>query len=288
LSSPPRFVDLSPQERQAANDAWWSEHPMTYMPDGTQLAPGSKPWFDEIDRRFLDTAYYARGNGAPFGRYLTPEIAAGRRVLEVGCGMGTHAAMLIRAGAAYTGVDLTERAIEMTRRRLEVFALEGEVQQADAERLPFEDANFDSVWSWGVIHHSSSFDRCFAEIERVLKPGGRLMLMVYHHPSLFYFLYCVLARGIIRGELRHSSAEDIYLDQMDGAYARRFGRAELASFFEANFHTPEFEVVSQKEDLYPLPRSDFKRRLVNATPDALARAIFSRLGHMVVARAVRR
>jgi SAM-dependent methyltransferase len=261
---------------------------MTYMPDGTELVPGSKAWFEDVDRRFLDTAYYAVENGVPFGRYLTPQIAANRKVLEVGCGMGTHAGMLIRAGADYTGVDLTDRAVEMTRRRLEVFALAGVVQQADAENLPFEESSFDSVWSWGVIHHSASFDRCFAEIERVLKPGGRLMLMVYHHPSLFYFLYCVLARGIIRGELRHRSAEDIYLDQMDGAYARRFGRAELASFFDTKFHSLEIEVVSQKEDLYPLPRSKFKRKLVKATPDRLARAIFSRLGHMVVARAVRR
>jgi SAM-dependent methyltransferase len=288
LSSQPRFVDLSPQERQAANDAWWSQHPMTYMPDGTELVPGTKPWFEDIDRRFLDTAYYAEENGVPFGRYLTPEIASGRKVLEIGCGMGTHAGMLIAAGADYSGVDLTDRAVEMTRRRLEIFDLHGEVRQADAEQLPFEDSSFDSVWSWGVIHHSSSFVRCFEEIERVLKPGGRLMLMVYHHPSLFYFLYCVLARGVIRGELLHSSAEDIYLDQMDGAYARRFGRAELAAFFERAFHSLQIEVVSQKEDLYPLPRSSIKRGLVSATPDGLARAVFSRLGHMVVARAVRR
>lgn len=261
---------------------------MTYMADGTELMPGSAAWFEDIDRRFLRTAYYAAADGVPFGRYLTPDFAAGRQVLEVGCGMGTHAAMLIRAGARYTGVDITERAVEMARRRLDVFGLQGEVQQADAEQLPFEDSSFDSVWSWGVIHHSSSFERCFAEIGRVLRPGGRLMLMVYHHPSLFYFSYCVLARGIIKGELRHRTSEEIYLDQMDGAYARRFGRAELTSLFADAYYSLELDVVGQKEELYPLPRSRLKQRLVSATPDGVARAIFSRLGHMIVARAVRR
>ena len=139
----------------------------------------------------------------------------------------------------------------MTRRRLELLALEGEVEQADAEHLPFGDASFDSVWSWGVIHHSASFERCFDEIKRVLRPGGRLVLMVYHHPSVFYYLYCVLARGVLRGELRRRTAEEIYLDQMDGAYARRFGRSELAAFFADGYNSLELDVVGQKEELYP-------------------------------------
>lgn len=260
---------------------------MTYLADESGLVPGSVEWFEDIDRRFLSAAYYARGSGSPFGRFLTPEIAVGRRVLEVGCGMGTHAGMLINAGADYTGIDLTDRAVEMARHRLEVFGLDGEVQQADAEDLPFETASFDSVWSWGVIHHSSSFDRAFAEITRVLRPGGHLLLMVYHHPSLYYFLYCALARGIAQGQLLRRSVEDIYLDQMDGAYARRFGRTELASFFSGAYHRPSIEVVGQKEEFYPLPRSRLKQRLVAATPDRLASAVFSRLGHMVVARAER-
>jgi len=114
----------------------------------------------------------------------------------------------------------------MTAQRLDVFGLEGDIQQDDAEQLPFETASFDTVWSWGVIHHSSSFDRCFAEITRVLRPGGQLILMVYHHPSLFWYLYCLLARGLVKRELRQRSLEDIYLDQMDGAYARRFSRTD--------------------------------------------------------------
>jgi ubiquinone/menaquinone biosynthesis C-methylase UbiE len=63
----------------------------------------------------------------------------------------------------------------MARRRFEVFKLQGEIERADAERLPFRDAAFDMVWSWGVIHHSSSMDQCLSEITRVLRIGGRLL-----------------------------------------------------------------------------------------------------------------
>jgi SAM-dependent methyltransferase len=279
-----RFVDLTPRERQAANRDWWTEHPMTYR---AGLEPGTTEWFEDVDRRFLQSAFYAHRAGVPFGRFISPEMAAGRRVLEVGCGMGTHAALLIRAGAGYTGVDLTEPAVRMTRRRLELAGLRGDVQQADAERLPFGDASFNAVWSWGVIHHSASFDRCFSEMTRVLEPGGRIVLMVYHHPSLFYYLYCVLARGILRGERRHRSFEDIYLDQIDGAYARRFRRTELAGIFSSHYDSVQLDVAGQKEELFPLPRSHIKRRLVAATPDRLASAVLSRLGHLIVVQAVR-
>jgi len=112
--------------------------------------------------------------------------------------------------------------------------------------------------------------------------------MVYHHPSLFYYLYCALARGILRGELLRRSVEDIYLDQMDGAYARRFRRNELAHIFSSDYESVHIDVVGQKEEMFPLPRSRVKRRLVTATPDRVASAVLSRLGHLVVVQAVRR
>ena len=98
--------------------------------------------------------------------------------------MGTHAALLARAGARLTAIDLTETAVEMTRRRFKIFGLAGEIGRADAENLPFRNATFDLVWSWGVIHHSSSMERCILEITRVLRDRGRLFLMVYYRPSL--------------------------------------------------------------------------------------------------------
>lgn len=124
---------------QKANQEWWNEHPMTYDWHRTlNLIPGSRGWFEEIDRRFLSSAYYAQSpHGTPFGRFLRPETVNGKDVLEVGCGMGTHAALLAKAGARLTAIDISERAVEMTRRRFEIFKLPGYIEQADAEKLPF-------------------------------------------------------------------------------------------------------------------------------------------------------
>lgn len=287
VSRPPGAPELPPNEAQAQNHAWWTRNPMTYDWRGTStLAPGTREWFEDIDRRFFDAAYYARGaDGAPFGRYLNTAEIQRKDVLEVGCGMGTHAALLARAGAALTAIDLTEPAVEMTRRRLETFNLEGRVLQADAEALPFPEHSFDLVWSWGVIHHSGSFERCLAEITRVLRPGGRLLLMVYHRRSLLYYVHNGLIRGILMGQLRRRTLEEIYSRNMDGAWARLFSRGELQRHLTPCYKDVNVKVVGQKAELFPVPASPVKRRLEAATPDGLASAILGRLGFLLVATA---
>src|SRR3954465_6932053 len=77
----------------------------------------------------------------------------GKAVLEIGTGMGADATMFAKAGASYTGLDLTETAINTTRRNLEAQGLTGRFEVGNAEQLPFSDASFDMVYSHGVLHH---------------------------------------------------------------------------------------------------------------------------------------
>lgn len=107
----------------------------------------------------------------------------GRDVLEIGVGMGADLLSWAKAGARVTGVDLTERAVEFTGQRLRSAGLSGEVRVADAEALPFPDASFDIVWSWGVLHHTPRSRTALREAARVLRPGGRYAVMVYHRRS---------------------------------------------------------------------------------------------------------
>jgi SAM-dependent methyltransferase len=277
-------------EAQTKNWSWWEQNPMTYDWEETlRLSPGSREWFEEIDRRFLDCSYFAKDEqGRAFGRFLRPEIVADKDVLEVGCGMGTHASMLAKAGARLTAVDLTERAVEATRRRFELFNLNGRIERADAESLPFENASFDLVWSWGVIHHSSRFEACLAEIARVLRPKGQLLLMVYYRPSIVYYINCGLIRGILLGQLRHKSLQQIYVDSGDGFYARVFNRSELRNCLAPFFRDIELNVVGLKAELFPIPRTKVKVALENLTPDWLARLVLDKWGSMIVAQAVRK
>ena len=253
------------------------------------LEPGTRDWYEEIDRRFLDSAYYAKSvDGTPFRRFLKPEHMAGRDVLEVGCGIGTHAAMLARAGARLTAIDITHRAVEATRRRFELFGLSGRIERADAERLPFQNETFDWVWSWGVIHHSSSIERCLAEITRVLRPSGRLFLMVYYRPSLVYYLHCGFIRGVVLGQLVRQRLQDIYVAASDGFYARTFTRKELQALFDQSYEQISMDVVGLKAELFPIPRCTLKKILERMTPDWLASAILSRWGSMIVVEAAKR
>lgn len=269
---------------------WWEENPMTYDWHRTlQLAPGSLNWFEEIDGRFFGAAYYAEGkNGEPFGRFLRPELVAGKEVLEVGCGMGTHASLLARAGAKLTAIDITEYAVAMTRRRFEIFNLPGRIEQMDAENLPLKDASFDMVWSWGVIHHSSSTERCLQEMTRVLRRGGRLALMVYYRPSLSYYIHSGLIRGILLGRLFSQPLDEIYTSTSDGFYARTFNKKEVKGMLESHYQQITVDVVGQKAELFPIPRCALKDALERWTPDWLASRVLSRWGSMIMIQGVKR
>jgi ubiquinone/menaquinone biosynthesis C-methylase UbiE len=114
------------------------------------------------------------------------QSARGLKVLEIGCGLGTDGAQFAAAGADYTGVDLTEAAVELARKRFELFDLSGTFQTADAEHLDFADESFDLVYSHGVLHHTPETGKAIREIHRVLRPGGRAVVMLYHRGSYNY------------------------------------------------------------------------------------------------------
>ena len=120
--------------------------------------------------------------------------ARGLKILEIGCGLGTDGAQFAKAGADYTGVDLTDAAVELARRRFELFDLPGKFQTADAEKLDFDDESFDLVYSHGVLHHTPDTAKAVREIHRVLRPGGRAIVMLYHRNSYNYRVNISLLR----------------------------------------------------------------------------------------------
>lgn len=111
-----------------------------------------------------------------------------RSVLEIGCGNGADGAMFAMHGARYTGVDLTAEAIDKTRRHFAAEGLSGSFQQENCERLSFADESFDMVYSFGVLHHTPSPQRAVDEVYRVLKPGGKARVMLYHRHSFNYYV----------------------------------------------------------------------------------------------------
>jgi SAM-dependent methyltransferase len=167
------------------------------------------------------------------------ETAAGQRVLEIGVGLGADHQRFAQAGADLFGVDLTERAIEHTTRRMAAFGLSSQLQVGDAEHLTFQDVFFDRVYAWGVLHHTPDTPQALSEVWRVLKPGGRASVMIYHKWSLIGIMLWV--RYGLLGLRPWMTLDDVYSEYLESpgtkAYSVPAARRLFARWSEVNITT---------------------------------------------------
>lgn len=181
----------TPASIEAVRD-FWNAHPCDLIdaPAGDRQVP-----YREVEQ----VRYARQPHIVEMGRF---DAFAGKRVLEIGCGLGTDGAQFAQNGADYTGVDLTDAAIQLARENFRLRGLPGEFRQANAESLPFAAETFDHVYSFGVLHHSVSPAAIVDEIYRVLRPGGTLTVMVYNRSSINYRLEIMFLRKLGRELLR--------------------------------------------------------------------------------------
>lgn len=167
---------------------YWSENPC-----GADQSDASdrRRYFEEIERR----RYAQEPHIIPEGAF--PSFA-GKRVLEIGCGVGTDGAQFARGGALYTGINIDAGSVALARERFELEGLPGTIRQMNAEQLEFPDGTFDHVYSFGVIHHSPNTEGIVREMFRVLKPGGTVTVMVYNKSSVNYWFEIMFLRKVFR------------------------------------------------------------------------------------------
>jgi SAM-dependent methyltransferase len=120
----------------------------------------------------------------------------GKRILEIGTGVGTDARRIIDRGGAYTGINIDQGSTDATAQALRTFSLPGIAMRDDATSLAFPNGTFDVVYSFGVIHHIPEAARAVAEIHRVLKPGGELLVMLYNRASINYIVEIMFLRKL--------------------------------------------------------------------------------------------
>ena len=135
---------------------------------------GSREYFDEVEQRKHFVEPHIPGF-AQFARWK------GKRVLEVGCGIGTAAVNFARFGADYTGVELSEASLKLTRQRFDVYGLDGRFVLCNAEQLSrhVESNFYDLVYSFGVIHHSPNQRAIIEEVRKVIRNDGEFRCMLY-------------------------------------------------------------------------------------------------------------
>lgn len=238
---------------QDANVQWWTDNPMTYDWRGTITAERHSPaWFQAMDERWIEASFPYLSHELPFDRVLPPDLR-GTRVLEIGCGMGLQTGELTKRGAHVTAIDLTAPAVEATRARLVLLGYDATVLQHDAEALPFEDGQFDLVWSWGVIHHSARTGRIVREVSRVLVPTGEARVMVYNRDGLMARM--ILIRHYLLGRgYRTKTADEVLWEHTDGASARYYTKDQAEDLFSTFFTDVRVEILGQEVDAVPLPR----------------------------------
>jgi len=141
---------------------------------------GTREYFDEVEAR----KYFVEPHIPRFAEF---DRWRGKKVLEIGCGIGTDTVSFARHGAFVTAVDLSPQSLELARQRVKVYGFEDRVRfySGSAEELtaflPLE--SYDLIYSFGVIHHTPHPERVVEQMRGYAKPGTTIKLMVYYRHS---------------------------------------------------------------------------------------------------------
>jgi ubiquinone/menaquinone biosynthesis C-methylase UbiE len=164
-------------------------------------------------------------------------------VLEIGICQGADAEQLTHRGARWSGLDLTEESVDRMKMRAKVHDLPIEgLKVGSALDIPYSDHQFDIVFSHGVLHHIPEISRAQAEIRRVLKPTGSLIMMVYAKQSLNYQVSIRIIRrlGLVLLMLVPGKLPDFYEQHRE--HARKVGLGnylQLHNFVHRSTDGPE-------------------------------------------------
>ncbi len=235
------------QDTQDSNRMWWERLPMTYADwEGQNRIPKTELDFKGIEDEVFSQSPFLRTK-FDFSRFK------GQRVLDLGCGSGVFSCCLAKHGAVVTGIDLTEAGINMAKSNTRAQGLNVSIIRMDAEKMAFADASFDYVFSWGVLHHTKHMNDALTEVHRVLKPGGRGLMMVYHKNSVVYYvhgLFWLLLKGKLFSGYSLKSVQDFYTD---GYYHRYLSKSELAMRLKSvGLKSNRFFVTQYRKKILPL------------------------------------
>lgn len=167
---------------------------------------------------------------------------SGKKVLEVGCGLGADTRLFSKLGAYITSMDLSKNNAFLTKKGLGLLDLNGNVACGDAENIPFKNNSFDIVYSFGVLHHTPKTQEAINELHRVLKPGGRCLIMLYHKGYQYYYIH--LVHGILGFKRLFYSEEQILSKKYDKTPLSKMYSKKDAALLFSRFKEIDFEVLT--------------------------------------------
>jgi ubiquinone/menaquinone biosynthesis C-methylase UbiE len=206
----------------------------------------------------------------------------GKKVLEIGCGTGIDALQFLRQGAKICAIDFSKQSVNIARNRVSTFGFNAQcIFVADAERLPFSDNQFDLVYSWGVLHHTPNIEKAVTEIYRVVRPSGKICIMLYHKPSLvalqLYLLFGLFALRPFRG------IDEIIARHLESPGTKAYTRPQARRIFK-RFGDLKIDSVLTKYD-FRYKRDRYKRD--KFLPGWVEKLIPNSLGWFMVIRGLK-
>ena len=192
---------------------YWNNRPCNIRHSPAEI--GTLEYFNQVEER----KYFVEPHILKFADFSNWK---NKSVLEIGCGIGTDAVNFARAGANYTGLELSVESLALTQKRFEIFGLKGEFILGNAEELEkVINRKFDLVYSFGVLHHTPSIDDALKSIRKIC-----------HDQTVFKFM--VYAKNSIKNAMIQSGIEQPEA-QSGCPYARAYTKEEIYTLLNGKF-----------------------------------------------------
>ena len=195
---------------------------------------GTEQYWNEVSERRFFVEPHLRD-------FASFHLWRGKRVLEIGSGIGSDAVEFARHGAEYVGIDLSAESVAMSKQRFELLGLEGEfhvMDGADTESVA-KLGKFDLVYSCGVLHHYPDMGTCLDNIRDALVPNGEFRMLVYAKNS---WKYAMIQKGL-----------DQFEAQAGCPYAKAYTKEEIYQLLNSR----DLEVLRIRQDhnfMYNVPK----------------------------------
>lgn len=230
------FSDKEESPDLRAVREYWNNHIHDWKVARSE--PGSKEFFEEIETYRFEKLHYLP-QLVDFSGYTD------RRVLDVGCGVGNDLSRFAKGGAQTVGIDLAGHSIELARRNFEQRGLSGEFHVMNGEQLDLPDNSFDLVYCHTVLHFTPHPERMVGEIYRVMKPGGKAILMTVNRHSWLNVMHKLM---------------NVEIDHLDSPVFYKYTRREFRDLLSA------FDDVTIVAERFPVPtkvHEGFKAKMYN-------------------------